>query len=68
MSWLFEVDTRFNIAGEFVGWKLGAEELFLLFKILFCLTLEIQNPFLVVVVVVVVAYCEVNSGKIEGML
>jgi hypothetical protein len=45
MSWLFEVDTRFNIAGEFIGWKLGAEELFLLFKILFLLDTRDPEPF-----------------------
>ena len=45
MSWLFEVDTRFNIADEFVGWKSGAEELFLPFKILFLLDTRDPEPF-----------------------
>jgi hypothetical protein len=57
MSWLFEVDTRFNIADEFVGWVPGSEELFLSFKIFFLLDTRdpcIEEPFLAAAAVVVV--------------
>ena len=48
------------------SWKSRAEKLFLLFEVLFLLDtrdLSVEETFVVAAVVVLSAFCEVNSGK-----